>query len=178
MSKSKLPLIVTGVFLLGVFCVQAMAQQADNTGGPGGPGGPGDQNLDPAQMRQQMMDRMKESLGVSDDEWKVIQPKLEKVMTLSRDARGGGMGMRGPGGPDDANQPAPEPQTEVGKANQALGKVLENKNAKPEEIKAALQAFRDAKAKAKTQLEAAQKELREVLTVRQEVLLVQRGTLD
>ena len=58
-----------------------------------------------------------------------------------------------------------------------MSKVLDNKDAAPAEIKTALQALRDARAKAETALEAAQKELKEVLTVRQEAVLVQRGLL-
>src|SRR6266849_2568536 len=61
-------------------------------------------NFDPAQFRQRMMDRYKERLEVtSDDEWKLIQDRIEKVTQLQRDLRiggpGGPGGRRGPGGP-------------------------------------------------------------------------------
>src|SRR2546427_2216810 len=60
-------------------------------------------NFDPAQFRQRMMDRYKERLEVtSDDEWKVIQDRIEKVTQLQRDLRIGG--ARGPGG-----RPRPPP---------------------------------------------------------------------
>src|SRR5690242_17995936 len=49
-------------------------------GGAGGGGGRGRGNFDPAQMRQRMEERLKTELGVSDDEWKALQPKVEKVM--------------------------------------------------------------------------------------------------
>src|SRR5438309_1235425 len=104
--------------LLGAFALPAtvsLAQQADNGGGGGGnnppgntqggrpdrgngngggpgAGGPGGQRWDPAQMRQRMEDMMKQQLGTNDDEWKIIQPKLQKVLEVQRDARGGGMG--------------------------------------------------------------------------------------
>ena len=147
------------------------------------------------QFRQQMGDRMKQALGVNDEEWKILQPKIEKVQTLARQTRGGGMGgmaaMFGrrnrPGGEGDANRPpdanrAPDPNrpppSDVETKAQALQKVLENKEAKPEEIKTALAALREAKAKARQELETAQKELREVVTVRQEAQLVTMSILE
>ena len=50
-------------------------------------------NFDPEQMRQRMLERYKERLEVkSDDEWKIISERIEKVMTAQRDARMGGFG--------------------------------------------------------------------------------------
>lgn len=137
----------------------------------------GDRQNRMQQYRQQMSERMKTAMGATDDEWKVLQPKIEKVMTLSREARGGMMGMmfggRGRGGSGgDANL------SETQKKAQALQKVLENKEAKLDEIKAALAEYRAAKAKAKEELAKAQKELQEVLSVKQEAQLVAYGLLD
>ena len=114
---------------------------------PGGPGGRGDPAAMQARMdqfRQQMSDRMRESFGATEDEWKVLQPKVEKVQTLARQSRGGGgMGMMfgnrggGPGGKDKGGNnrgPSDRPQSEVDKAVDALQKVLENKEVKAEEI--------------------------------------------
>lgn len=180
-SASKLMLVVLAgitVAMLG----QAMAQQASQPGGRGNRGG-----FDPAQMRQQMEQRMKDALGITDDaEFKVLQPKLEAVQTLSRQTRGGmGMGMAmgggraGRGNRGGANPPADAPQlSDVEKKGQELGTLLQNKEAKPEDIKTALTAYRDARTKAKAELEKAQKELRDLLTVRQEAVLVSMGMLD
>src|SRR5215470_5998507 len=63
-------------------------------------------NFDPEQFRQRMMERYREQLEVkSDDEWKVIEPRITKVMDARRDAGGFGRGMggfarRGPDGGD------------------------------------------------------------------------------
>jgi ElaB/YqjD/DUF883 family membrane-anchored ribosome-binding protein len=141
------------------------------------------------QFRQQMADRMKQALGATDEEWKVLQPRVEKVQTLSRQSRGGGPGFMssrggpggGPGGSGSSNRggpPSDQPQSDVEKAAGALQKVLDNKDAGVEEIKAALAALRDARAKAKQELETARKELREVLTVRQEAQCVAMGLLE
>src|SRR5437867_12659643 len=56
-------------------------------------------NFDPTEFRQRMMDNYKERLEVkSDDEWKIIQERIDKVMTAQRDARlGGGFGRFGGG---------------------------------------------------------------------------------
>ncbi|HEV2296169.1 MAG TPA: hypothetical protein VGR35_20160 [Tepidisphaeraceae bacterium] len=142
-------------------------------GGPGGPGG-----FDPAAMRQRMMDSIKEQMGVTDEEeWKVIQAKLEPVMTKSMEARAGGIaGMfrgRGRGGDDDDRQ-----RSAVESASRDLRNVLENKSASEEEIKAKLTAFREAREKARAELAAAQKELKEILMPRQEAVLVQYGLID
>ena len=63
-------------------------------GGRGGPGGPG--GFNPEEFRKRMMERMQEELGTTAEEMQVLQPKIEKVMTAQRDARGGmGMGFGG-----------------------------------------------------------------------------------
>jgi septation ring formation regulator EzrA len=87
---------------------------------------------------------------------------------------GFGMGtFRRPGG-----QGPETPQTPVAKITEELRTALENKEAKPEEIKAKLTALREAKEKAKQELLKAQKELTKGLAPRQEAQLVLMGILD
>ncbi|MCX8108104.1 MAG: hypothetical protein N3G20_04800, partial [Verrucomicrobiae bacterium] len=94
--------------LIGLGSWTVMGQQA----GPGR-GDRGDRpQFDPEQMRQRMMERMRERLEVKDDaEWKAIEDRLQKVMDARREAGGfGGMGMgmfgRGPGrGGQGGDQP-------------------------------------------------------------------------
>ena len=128
---------------------------------------------DPAAMRERMNNFMKERLGATDEEFKVIQPKLEKVFELQRDARGGGM-FFGRGRPDSDQQP----QTSAAQASRDLRDVLENENASAEEIAAKLEALRKAREGAKKELAGAQKELKELLTQRQEAVLVTMGLLE
>jgi len=150
-------------------------------------------NFDPAQARERMEARMKEQLGVSDDEWKVLQPKVEKVMTAQRDARAGGGGFggggrRGGGGANGGGAAggaggggggaANQPESAVAKAQTDLRTTLENQNASAQDINAKLTALRAARAKAKGELESAQKELKEVLTARQEAVFVSMGMLE
>jgi len=160
----------------------AVAQVQDNGGPP-----------DPAQMRQRMTDRMKEMLGVNDDEWKALQPKVEKIQQLRRDASPRGMmmffgpgGPGGPGAPGGPGGPPPgfapdnngQPPSVVQQKMADLRETLNNKDAKPEEIKSRLAALRDARAQAKADLTKAQDELRDLLTARQESVMVMMGMLE
>jgi len=146
---------------------------------------------DPEQMQRMMTERMKGQLGAGDEEWKVIQPRLQKVMNLSRqvNARGRGMMFGGPGGMGGRGQTGgqrtrpgtDQPQQELSaleKATQGLQDALSSENAKPEDIKAKLTALRTAKEKATKDLTAAQNELKKDLTVKQEAILVLSGYLN
>jgi len=181
-------LIVPTFALVATLSPLAMAQ--DNTGGGGtntdrqrggqndnnrgGGGGGGD-------WRARMAERLKEDLGATDEEMKVIQPKIEKLMMARRDTMGGfGFGRGGPGGRggrggDSQQDETPSPAQQ---ASNDLRQTLENKSATPEEIKAKLTALREARAKAREAVATAQKELKEVLTQRQEAVLVNMGMLE
>ncbi len=169
-------------------------QGGGRRGGFGGPGG----NFDPAQMRQRMMERMKEQLGADDAAWKVLEPRLTKVMELNRQAssgRGGAFGMMfgrggrgGPGGPG-GDQGGPQgdrrgpggpmgEQTALDKALTQLRTTLENQSATAEEIKTQLTNVRQTREKARQELAVAQQDLKKILTVRQEAILVSMGQLD
>ena len=156
---------VAPALVLGMCTLPVMAQNQ-----PGGGGRP-----DPAQMRQMMIDRMKEALGASDEEMQALAPKLEKVMTLQREAGGGGMrGMFGRGGPQGGDQPALSPTQQ--KAKDLKDAV--DANAPAADIKAKMQALRDARAAAKQDLTKAQAELKELLTQKQEATLLMFGMLE
>ena len=138
--------------------------------------------------RKEASKRMQDQMGATDDEWKVLEPKIQKVRELQQASRGGfgggfgGFGNRGPRGDrpagyNPASQPA-EKQSDTQKAADALREALKNKDAKPEALKKALTTLRDARAKAKTDLDKARKDLQDVLTVRQEAALVAAGVLE
>jgi hypothetical protein len=141
-------------------------------------------NFDPAQAQQRALDRIKTQLGATDDEWKVLQPKIEKLMTAQRDARAGGRGgaaggRRGNrGGQNNAAQPTPADQSEVAKAMADLRTAVADKATPADDLAKKLAALHEAKAKAAEARTAAQKDLKDVLTARQEAVLVQNGMLD
>ena len=207
MLTRKTTLGVVALSIVGLLLVsQSLSQpqqrgqrgQRGDTQGTQRPGMQGGQ-FDPQRMRQMMDQRMKEMFGATDQEWTILGPRVTKVQELSREVGGGGggrggmmfgpMGRRGgpQGGPQGDQQgdrqggrqgmPARE-QTEVEKASEQLRTLLENTSASPEQIKSQLIVLRSAKEKAKQQLAVAQKDLRQVITLRQEALCVMMGMLD
>lgn len=144
--------------------------------------------FDPSRMKEERLNRLKEDMGASAEEWTVIQPKLDKVLTAQfsqmRDrfsgfGRGGG-GDRGRGG-DQANRDRgsrPGGDSPTAKAASELRDAVEKKDTPQEEIATKLKALRDARAKSKAELETAQKDLQAVLTPRQEAVLVSQSVLE
>ena len=169
----------TAVMSLGTS--QLMAQPNGGPGG-GGPGGRG--NFDPAQFRQRMMDYVKEALEVTnDDEWKVLEPRVQKIMDARMQMGGPGMGRfmmgrRNRGGDNaqgDQGQRrrfGPEPSAE----EEALQKAIDSKASKAE-LKAALDKYLTARKNKQADLEKAQASLRELLTPRQEAIAALNGLL-
>ncbi|RME95946.1 MAG: hypothetical protein D6766_01925 [Verrucomicrobia bacterium] len=173
----------------GLFAVLAAGMMvlpqafAQNQGGRGGRGGRGPGNFDPAQFRQRIMERIQENLGATDEEWKVIEPLLTDVMEKQRAVTGsrmGGLGMffRPPGGGPGGDRGGRgsrfgRPQDP---AVAALQEAIEKK-APASELKAKIAAVREAREKARKELEAAQEKLRAVLTLEQEAKLTLAGLL-
>jgi hypothetical protein len=175
---------VAAVMCLGTSQLAAQpndgGKKGSNGNRDGGRGGRGD--FDPARMQQFMMDRYKEVLEVtSDDEWKAIQPRVQKVMELRRESFSGmGRGMfgRGPRGGD--NPPGgdrgrgmfgtPNPDAE------ALQKAIDSKASKAE-LKAALAKYVESRKAKQAEMEKAQAALRELLTPRQEAIATLNGLL-
>jgi hypothetical protein len=142
-----------------------------------------------------MMDRIKQALGASDDEFAAIQPKIQAVMQDQRDANPrsfgmfGGRGGGGPGGGPGGGGPGgggrfgggfgatTEPSV-VQTALQDLQTTLDDQNAAPDAIKAKLDTLRQARTKARQDLAVAQADLKSVLTQRQEAVMVLMGYLD
>jgi hypothetical protein len=148
-------------------------------GGGAGNGGGRRGGWDPEAMRQRMLDRAKETLGSTDEEWKALQPKVEAVQKLVMQSRMGMFGRRR-GGNTDPNQPQPQPEatTDVQKLTQELQALLDNKDADPKVVAEKLKALREARDKSKVDLKKAQDELRELLTPLQEARLVMMGLLE
>jgi hypothetical protein len=140
-------------------------------------------------MQQRMRERLREQMEVkNDDEWKIIETRIEKVNEVRRQGFGGGMGFRGGrpgggGGGDNAQGGGqgggrgrgpfggePNPQVE------ALQKGIDSK-ASAEELKSLMAKVRDARKENEAKLEKAQDELRKVLSVRQEAVAMLNGLL-
>ncbi len=165
--------------LLAVGTSSAVAQERQGRG-----------NFDPEQMRVRMMERYRETFEVKEDaEWKLIEGRITKV-TDARREMGGGRGFGGPGGPGgrrggggDAaaggDQGADRRRSFFGEPSpeaDALQKALEAK-APADEIKTKLAKYRESQKAKQANLDKAQAELRQVLSVKQEANAVLMGLL-
>jgi len=170
-------IVMAALFVAALgFATVVCAQPAPGGGRPGGGGGGG---FNPAPI-------IKAQLGVTDEEWTVLQPKVEAVTNLQRDmnprmnfGRGGRGGRGNPQADGAAAGTTPTaPQSPLVKAMDDLRTTLENKDATAEQIKEKLTAVRDAREKAKQELAKARAALSELLTQRQEAQLVTMGVLE
>ncbi len=137
-------------------------------------------------MKQMMAARdnnIKTALGVTDDEWAVIQPLLDKVeqaqLAFVGTANfgfgfGGRRGGPGGGGPGRGGNPFFQSSPEV----QALSDAVQSGSASNDDLKAKMTAVRDARKKATDNLAAARADLLKVLSLRQEAVLLSMGILD
>ncbi len=190
--KSKRWLVAAGVVMAGL-CLADGRAVAQGGGGNFGPGG--GFNYDPAQFQQQMQEQMmqnyRERLSVPhEDEWNVIEPRIQKVLDARREtgfgglsgmvnvfSRGGGSGA-GPGGGERGggrrglfgSAAAPSPEEE------ALTQAVAT-NAPNTVLKATIAQVQEARKAKQAKLEAAQEELRQVLSIRQEAIAVTLGLL-
>ena len=183
----KLALLAAALVALSGLTSNATAQEQKGRGG----------NFNPDEMRARMAERMRELLDVkNDDEWKLINARLEKVQEAQREVRAlsgnlgllfsrggdqggggdkGGTRTRTGGAPGGGGGPGgfggtPNPDAE------ALSKAVTAK-APSEEMKQRLARVREARKVAEGKYDKSADDLRQVLTVRQEAVLVAVGLL-
>ena len=156
----------------------------------GGGGNFGNGNFDPQQLQQQiqqrLLDNLRQQLDITNDaEWGAVEPLILKVgqdwmsSTLGGGLgglrgmfgnRGGGQGGRGRS-LADLSLGQPDPTAD------ALRNAIDA-NAPTEQLKAALARYREAQKRKADELAKNREELRQVLTIRQEAILVSMGILD
>ena len=145
--------------------------------------------MDPAEAQQRIMQNVRDHLNVTNnEEWQVIQGRVQKVLDAQRELGPRGnfgrlfFGRRGgpPGGPEgNPDRPrrggffggAPSPEQE------ALEKAIDS-NAPTEQIKAAMQRYRDSRKAKEAALEKAQADLKQVLSVKQEATALSLGLVN
>ncbi len=118
-----------------------------------------------ASQQQRAFDSLKRQLRLSEKEWTVIQPRLQAVYDLVHPQPP----MVGP------NEPA---KTEVEQRSRELRELLRDEKVEAGQIKARLTALRAAKERTVQELIKARQSLRQILTLRQEAILVLNGLLD
>jgi len=190
MLRTRVVLVLVMVGIIGAcWLAQAISQQADTERQGRGEHADrqrdrsGDRSQRMEEFRKRMEQRMREQLGASEEEWKALQPGIEKVQQVMRQTRGGFGRRTGRSDrrPEDAQRPEAgqeRERSEVEKKTEALRSLLGDKASGADAIKAALDALRQAREKAQQELAAARKDLRSIVTVRQEAQLVLMGILD
>lgn len=157
--------VLVGVILVGLLALSVLALAQEGRGGRGGQLG------DPASRAARQMARVRAALGASEADWKVLEPKIQLVITRSREAQIG-RGMYGRPGA------APEtPDTPLAKAAADLQSALDSPVTTPDQIKEKLASVRAAQKTADAALAAARESLRSSANTRQEAHLVLLGIL-
>lgn len=138
-------------------------------------------------MQDDFLKQLQEPLGSSDEEFAALLPLLEKVADAMRESTGGTVRFRNMGGPGGPNGNAPQVNNSqwnnqnlsaVDQATLDLQTALDDPNTNDDVVRTKLDTLRQVKAKAKEDLTVARNELRSLLTVRQEGILVDRGLMD
>ena len=135
-------------------------------------------------MQQAVLNGLRAQLAVTDEEWAVLSPLLQKlvdakaVADVGMSAGGGGFGggFGGFGGfgavnPNQADNP-------VSRALTDLQAAVASPETPTVQLNVKLQVLRDARLKARVNLQNVREELRKLLTVRQEAILLTVGYLD
>lgn len=150
------------------------------------------QRLKEGEERMRLIKRemWKRLLRVTEQQWRLIEPKYEAELAPDREAR---VCARGGGGSNEQSfhwirrseissggrAKTLDEMTEGEKIVEELIDLLENENAKDEEIRRKIDALQQAREKAKGQLPKARQELRKVLTTaRQEAVFLLLGCID
>ena len=125
--------------------------------------------------------KLKERLRAGDEEWKVLEPLIVKVVRARRearvDARVGGVGGVGRGVRSAPPLPPGGGPSEVDAAERALREVAGDPDARGSDVARPLAEYRRTRDAARQRLDAAEAELKELLTQRQEGVLIVAGIL-
>lgn len=185
----KLTYMMTTIILVFIIVLPVTAQVSPKTETetrtrPGFPEARRMMQGDPGQMQRMMSESFKELLELNDEEWTVIRPKIVKVLTLSLQSSGNPLSMLmvRPGAQGLSNMrrrfPANSQSNTMEESMQRLKKLLENKDTTTAQIRDQVIKVRKEREKKQQELMTAKKDLRELLTVRQEAILISMGLLD
>ncbi len=134
--------------------------------------------IDLSQIRQNVLDQLKTAMGCSDEEWAVILPKLEKVEAAEFEAGAPASGVGPAAKLAVLSGASSQKPSVVSQRRQELRTTLQNPSASEAEVKQRIESLREARTQARERLAQARKELADVLTQRQEAVLIDRGILE
>jgi hypothetical protein len=157
----------------------ALAQPGQGQGGQrqvSGSGGIGFNGKSPGDQ----LAAIRSMMDVSDDEWKAMAPKIEKVIHAKREtATGAGMNWT------SSNNAKPVFQASTTRVDTAPGRAMQDvrdaavdEKATKEELTAKIAAVRKARQKARADYEAAQQSLADAVTPRQLAVLMTLGIVE
>jgi hypothetical protein len=221
MSKRKVILGLTICLLIGLFGSKLHSQNAGSGRARGGSGSSVDQfhrmnhQERIAQMQKKMEEQrkwieeqktrsMQQALGVDEQQWKIIEPKLKKVQACRDEAFVGTqppfqssfMSSSGPGGfaggfqfqfggsmqgnnfQSSSSTDPDRPLTDGEAILKELQMLIQDPQTTPDEITRGLNALRQARARGRQKWGLAQQELRKVLNLRQQAALAMMGLLE
>jgi hypothetical protein len=135
-----------------------------------------------ARFQQRRMQSIKQSFGCNADEFKILEPRIERILLIQFQQIGGysplvsRRGVRGPGAGAPLNTLLPP--SELTKARVALQEAVDDKAQPPSVVFQRIKEWRAARDASHEELARAQADLREFLTIRQESQAVLMGLLD
>jgi hypothetical protein len=179
MSTITFRTIYLAVLLLAPAVVKAQPAPAPGQGRQGqfrGTGGVGFNGKSPGDQ----LAAIRSLIDASDDEWKAMSPKVEKVIQAKREmSTGAGMNWT------SSNNAKPVFQASTARVDTAPGRAMQDvrdavadEKASKEELTAKIAAVRKARQKARADYEAAQRELADAVTPRQLAVLMTLGVVE
>ena len=144
------------------------------------------QSIDPSIVRRaamgRWMERLRKQLGSTDEEWKVLAPRIENLLGAQQEARAGTRGVRpgaGGGGRFGNFMTArPAEPSDLELAAEAVRMAARDPDVPDRDTILALREYRKARDKARERLAAAERDVRELLTQRQEAILLMIGLVE
>jgi hypothetical protein len=129
--------------------------------------------------------RLKQQLGVTDEEWKVLEPRIENLVRARQEAGvrpGGGRsgGRSGFGAGELPVEPRRDERGEPSELQEAAAELraaMDDPDAPDADVRGRLDVYRRAREKARLKVETAERELKDLLTLRQEAILMLWGIL-
>ena len=155
-----------------------LAQDNGNDGGPRGYRSGGG-NWDPAQIQQRILAGIQERLGFTNEvEWEAVKPLVQKVIDAGREVLGGRSDLLGLGRSRGSSRGAPgglsgQPSAE----RESLQKAVDD-NVPTAQIKDLIAKYKAAQKIKQARLEAAQADLKKVLTSKQEAQALLLGLVN
>ena len=136
------------------------------------------------EFRRRIAERMRERLEVNNEEWTALEPRIERILQLRSSTRVG-FGRRsrsgrefGASGRTSGQGASRREPSAVQQRVAALRELLDDDSVTNEQITKGLTELRKAREEARAELDKARKDLRDLVTLKQEAYFVVMGFLN